>query len=72
MGADPEEADRSLVGVFLLVGLSLTVKALSLGSEPNRTLESWTEILEQAVVPWWVGIAGAAPLVFLGPVPFLG
>lgn len=74
MSSDVKETLRGLaLAVFLVVVVLPIAFRLTLWTlNPNRTLEGWTHIFEDAIVPWWVGIAGAAPLVFVGLVLFLG
>lgn len=52
-------------GFFLFVALPLLDGSMWLLNSPSATTGDAISLLESAVVPWWAGLAQAAPLLFV-------
>ncbi|RLM63879.1 hypothetical protein DVK05_13290 [Halorubrum sp. Atlit-8R] len=52
-------------GFFLFVALPLLGGSMWLLNSPSATTGDAISLLEGAVVPWWTGLAQAAPLLFV-------
>lgn len=65
MGAKDTIQGLALLGFLLFVGLPLLSGAMWLIRSPNATTSDAISLLENAAIPWWTGLAQAAPLLFV-------
>ena len=65
MGAKDTIRGLTLLGLPLLVGLPLLSDAMWLLRSPNATTSDAISLVESAAIPWWTGMAQAAPLLFV-------
>ncbi len=65
MGAKDMIRGLTLLGLLLLVGLPLLSDAMWLLRSPNATTSDAISLVESAAIPWWTGMAQAAPLLFV-------
>lgn len=55
----------ALLGFLLFVALPLLSGAMWLLRSPNATTADAVNLIEGAAIPWWTGLAQAAPLLFV-------
>jgi hypothetical protein len=65
MGAKDMIRGLTLLGLLLLVGLPLLSDAMWLLRSPNATTSDAISLVESTAIPWWTGMAQAAPLLFV-------
>lgn len=65
MGAKETIRGLTLLGFLLLVGLPLLSDAMWLLRSPNATTSDAISLVKSAAIPWWTGLAQAAPLLFV-------
>ena len=65
MGAKDTIRGLVLLGFLIFVGLPLLSGAMWLIRSPNATTSDAISLVESAAIPWWTGLAQAAPLLFV-------
>jgi hypothetical protein len=65
MGAKDTIRGLALLGFLLFVGLPLLLGAMWLLRSPDATTSDAISLVESAAIPWWTGLAQAAPLLFV-------
>lgn len=61
-----EAVQLVLFGLFLIfVILPLALGLIAYILSPDPTIEQWTSLFVSGVIPWWVGIATASPVLLI-------
>lgn len=71
MGVKDTIQGIALLGFLLFVALPTALGVLWLLTAPNATTVDALNLVESAAIPWWTGLAQAAPLLFVAVVMVL-